>query len=467
VQDAPRIGKGFVAMKLPRTPVPIHSLLAMTLALGFAAYGRASDPLIPQIPEVMPLPDAMIVAKKQAPKPNDANKPLVWKKWIPTGKPLTLKECLDIGQENQPAVKAAKASLASGERGYLGLQNFSRALELISADLPVRRLQAQKGIVAASAEVLKAQQEVTYDVTRMYFTYVYATQQEVTANDIVEQMETFYRVAEDILKAGVIDPKVKINNFTLYALDDAIGEIRRLRDKASLGRKQALAALKEAMGVDQAFELVPATAELPLMAGTVALEEVTALAMSRRTELVQAAVVLDVTRLEVCAQSKLGHRKTVQTFAAGSDLHSRVLPAPLRNGEYRPGPVAPEMPTILAGSRDDRVSRALALCDRQEAVYEKVVGLVKLEAANAFLTWQSTAERVKEAKVRYDRGLKVLEESRAAAAARNDPELLVKNEALAGKAQAEYLEAVQRLIEALVNLERVTGGGVRPDFPGR
>jgi len=83
------------------------------------------------------------------------------------------------------------------------------------------------------------------------------------------------------------------------------------------------------------------------------------------------------------------------------------------------------------------------------------------------LTWQSTAERVKEAKVRYDRGLKVLEESRAAAAARNDPELLVKNEALAGKAQAEYLEAVQRLIEALVNLERVTGGGVRPDFPGR
>jgi len=221
------------------------------------------------------------------------------------------------------------------------------------------------------------------------------------------------------------------------------------------------------MGVDQAFELVPATAELPLMAGTVTLEEVTALAMSRRTELVQAAVVLDVTRLEVCAQSKLGHRKTVQTFAAGSDLHSRVLPAPLRNGEYRPGPVAPEMPTILAGSRDDRVSRALALCDRQEAVYEKVVGLVKLEAANAFLTWQSTAERVKEAKVRYDRGLKVLEESRAAAAARNDPELLVKNEALAGKAQAEYLEAVQRLIEALVNLERVTGGGVRPDFPGR
>ena len=125
------------------------------------------------------------------------------------------------------------------------------------------------------------------------------------------------------------------------------------------------------------------------------------------------------------------------------------------------------MPTILVGTREDRVARALDLCARQEAVYEKVVGLVKLEATNAFLTWQTTAERVKEAKTRFDRGIKVLDESRAAAAARQDPELLVKNEALAGKAQAEFVEAVQKHLEALINLERVTGGGVQADFPGR
>lgn len=454
-------------MKLPRSNRPVRWLAVGAAALGIAFECSAADPLIPQIPQIVPVPEPKAAVRRQAPKSGESTKAPAWKKWVPEGKELTLRECLDIGQENQPAVKAAKASLASGGRGYLGLQNFGRALELLSPDLPIRRQQAQKGILASTAEVLKAQQEATYDVSRLYFTYVYATQQEVTANDIVEQMETFYRVAEDILKAGVIDPKVKINNFTLYALDDAIGEIRRLRDKATLGRKQSLAALKEAMGVGQDFALVPATKELPLMAGSVTLDDVTAMAMSRRAELVQASVVLDVTRLEVCAQGQLSRRKTVQTFAAGSDLHSRVLPAPLRNGEYRPGPVAPEMPTILAGSREDRVSRALALCDRQEAVYEKAVGLIRLEAANAYLTWQSTADRVKDARVRYDRGLKVLEESRAAAAARNDPEMLVKNEALAGKAQAEYLEAVQRLLEALINLERVTGGGIRPDFPGR
>lgn len=443
--------------------IDIRWLTVFAVVLSCNVICQATDPLIPAFPQAVPTVKELL--RRQPDKP-ETDKP-AWKKWVPPGKALELRECLEIGQANQPTVKAAKASLASGERGYLALQNFSRAVELISGDLPVRRLQAQRGIVAASSEVLKAQHEVTYDVTRMFFTYVYATQQEQTAQDIVEQMETFYRVAEDILKAGVIDPKVKINNFTLYALDDAIGEIRRLREKASLGRKQSLAALKEAMGVGQDFELVPATKELPLMAGNVTLGKVTQMALARRTELVQAAVVLDVTRLEVCAQARLNHRKTVQTFAAGSDLHSKVLPTSLRNGEYRPGPVAPEMPTILAGSRDDRVGRALALCDRQEAVYEKVLGLVRLEAEYAFLQWQSTAERVRDAKIRYDRGLKVLEESRAAAAARQDPELLVKNEALAGKAQAEYLEAVQRLIEALINLERVTGGGVRPDFPGR
>ena len=75
--------------------------------------------------------------------------------------------------------------------------------------------------------------------------------------------------------------------------------------------------------------------------------------------------------------------------------------------------------------------------------------------------------RVKEAKERYDKGLKILEASRAAAETRMDPELLVRNEALVGKAQAEYIDAVQKNIEALINLEKVTGGAVVPAFPGR
>jgi outer membrane protein TolC len=392
-------------------------------------------------------------------------KPFV--KWTPKGEPIGLAASLAIGFENAPTIKAAQASLASSTAGYLALQNFHRGLDLLRPDLPIRRQQAQRGISVGTADVLKAQQENVYDISRLYYTYVYATQQEYTATEIVEQMENFYEIANEILRSGAAGPNAKINQFTLYALEDAIGEIRRLRERATLGRKQALFAWKEAMGVGPEREIYPADKELPLMGGHVTQEQVVEFALSRRAELVQAAAAVDVSRLEICAQDRVRNGTSLNTFAAGSDLHSRNMPAPVRNGEYRPGAVAPEMPTTLVGKRSDRVARAYELAKHQEAVYEKAVGLIRLEAINAFLYWQSAVERVKEAKVRFDRGQKILEESRKAAAAKPDPELLVRNEALAGKAQAEYVEAVQKQIEALIALEKVTGGAVVPTFPGR
>ena len=70
---------------------------------------------------------------------------------------------------------------------------FSRLISSgmgLRPDLPFRRQQAQRGLAVGTADVLKAQQENVYDVSRMYYTYVYATQQEQTASEIVEQMES-------------------------------------------------------------------------------------------------------------------------------------------------------------------------------------------------------------------------------------------------------------------------------------
>ena len=40
-------------------------------------------------------------------------------------------------------------------------------------------------------------------------------------------------------------------------------------------------------------------------------------------------------------------------------------------------------------------------------------------------------------------------------------------EVIAAKAQSEYVQAVHDYLLALAALERVTAGGIRPDFPGR
>ena len=456
---------------------------AAVVAVGLA---RAGDPLPLEAPPLPPLPlPPMVAAAKQEPKQEpkkevgkepakengngkekDAPKPPPWKAWQPPGRPISLGECLRIAEQRQPAVVAAQHSVSASVRGYLAVANIHRALELFSPDLPFRRRQAHRGIAAATAEVQKVIQESVYDTTRVYFEYVRATQQEQTAADIIEQMESFYRLAVDLLNTGAADPK-KLNKFTVYVLEEAIVEIRQLRDRASTGRRLAVAALRQAMGVEPDVEVYPADTKLPVMGGQVTEEQVVGFALAGRPELVQVSVLVDVTRLEVCAQGAIRHRKSVPTFASGGDLHSRMLPAAVRNGEYRPGAVSPEMPANLVGNREERVARAVALSDRQDEVYRATVALVRLEAVNAYLNWKATAERMEEAEKRFERGKKLVEESRVAAVARQDPELLVRNEALAGKAQANYVEAVYEHLKALMTLERVTAGQVRAGFTNR
>ena len=259
-------------------------------------------------------------AKKDQDKDKDDEKPKTTetKAIEPPLPPLTLGECLAIAREHQPTIRAALHSQRAAELGYQSVMNLRPFTELFSPDIPVRREQARRGLAVSAAEIQLAIQENTQDVTFLYFSYVYARQSEQTASDVIEQMEAYYQVAENIVKLGVREPKLKINQFTLYALQNLIGEVKQLRVKAETGRRLALTALKDAMGVDPNYEFEPVTKELPLMLdGTVTKEQVIADALARRPELAQAAAGVDVFRLEVCAQEKVPYGKRVATLASG------------------------------------------------------------------------------------------------------------------------------------------------------
>jgi outer membrane protein TolC len=246
---------------------------------------------------------------------------------------------------------------------------------------------------------------------------------------------------------------------------DGLGQVKALQVTAQSGKKLALAALKEAMGVDPAFDFVPKDVELPLMKGNTTLEQVTELALTRRPELAMAAGGVDVFRLEVESQSKFRFRRTVETLAIGADLHATALPTALRNGEYRPAPTPPEMPLSLLGTRQERVERACTLSLRQDAVYEKIVNLVRLEATKAYLTWRQDADALEEAKIRFDNANKLI--ALAKTSQNLDKEKLIQYLVTAGKAQSDYLTAAHNYVKSLLVLERVTSGGVRPAFPGK
>jgi len=457
---------------------PSGRLVAVACTLFAAGASLAQGPPLTQPPQEgrvklvlrQPVAGGQDQGKKddkKEDKDGKGEKKPIWKAWQPSGQTLTLGECLAIGQSRQPTIEAATASLAAAERGYVALVGLRPVTDILSPDLPVRRLQSQRGLSAACAEVVKVRQENTYDICRLYFTYVYATQQEQTAAEIVEQLDSFLEIAKEFLKLPVPDPKVKVNEFSLGEIEAVISEVRDLREEASTGRKKAMFALKEAMAVPRDFEFVPAEKELPLMGGTVDQETVVNLALSRRAELVQAAVLVDVTRLEVCAQAKLSRRIRAHTFASGTDLHARYIPAAVRNGEYRPGAIAPEMPTEIVGSKDDRVDRMTQHLRVHEAAYAKVTGLIQLEAINAFLNWEQAMRKVKDSQEAHKKAQDLVEKARLAAQTRMDPELLVRTESLASKAQARYVKAVQEQVLALIALEKVTAGGVVPAFDKR
>ncbi|CAN5456036.1 hypothetical protein BH11PLA2_BH11PLA2_32050 [soil metagenome] len=378
-------------------------------------------------------------------------------------KTLSLAECLAIGAEKQPAIVAAVASLKASESGYASLMKIKSIASLAAPDLPFRKQQSERGLIVANADVAKATQENRYDIIRLYYTFVYARQQDGTAYDIGTQMRVYYGVAEELSK----EPGSNVNQYKLFAMKEAINEVDKLRITARTGQSMALAALKEAMGVDQSFDFIPRDTELPVMGGTVTEEQVVQLAKQRRPELAMASAGVDAFRLEVCAQNAVKYRQKVPTLASGSDLHSRLVPLPHRNGEYRPGALAPEMPGVLVGSKDDRVSRAQDIALRQDALFDKTQQLVALEATNSYFNWQAATAKMAIAKIRFENGKDIAKKSREGAANSKDQEGLIRTEALAGKAQADYIEAVYDHIKQLATLERVTAGGVKPAFPDK
>ena len=160
----------------------------------------------------------------------------------------------------------------------------------------------------------------------------------------------------------------------------------------------------------------------------------------------------------------------VPTLATGGDIKAREVPGTVRElgGQYKPGAIMPEMPPQLVGNQADRVARAMHYSQRADAVYEKVRNLVRLEAENAFFEYELAAKNVTGGQLKFNSGKSLMVSLREAADNPNaEREQLVRGYVEAARAQSDYVEAVWQYLLTLAHLERVTAGGVRPDFPGR
>jgi outer membrane protein TolC len=386
---------------------------------------------------------------------------------------LSLEEARRLALEKQPALAAYRASLAAAEAKANALENL-RLAALVRRDLPTRRLQASQGVIATNAQLRKAEQATIYATTRTWLSVVYARQQLALADkaldespDTVTSLSYLRKVAGNIYKDST---RRDVKKWDVDQIDVLIRISRARREQAKEGVERALAALREAVGLERDCPLdVPANAKLPGLTLKLTKDEVISLALERRGEIVQSAVGVEVTSLEIDAQKMIfGPRG--DTFASGSDLHAEAVPQGIANGEYRPGAITVEMPGQFVGHKSARVEQAQALQSRAVAVADKTRHLITLEAVDAYLKWTESSRKAEEYQKAATLGEKAADEAR---------EAFNPNDKMGGKPTLQEivelrvratqitLRANQARFEALLALaalERITAGGVCPGF---
>lgn len=443
-------------------------LARAAVALGFVvallpndSRGQQPAPVLPTV-RIPGLP-AAVRAKKPAQPPKEEKS----NDGVPE---LSLGDCIAIAIERQPSLRAMRSSQEATAAGQHALNNIGRLGSLLSPDLPIRKEQAQRGVIAAAADLQKLHNEVVHDVTRLYYTVVYARQQQQLADDVVAQVETFVDIARKLLNSATPGDMTQAK---LDVMMIALTKIKILQAKAHAGVKSAEAGLREIMGVaDRSLKFRIKDKELPLMGQNVALTEqqIVDMALGRRPELALAAAAADAFRLEVYAQGMLRFRRSVPTLSSASDIHSRLLPTGSRDPEhdYRPEPIPPEMPPMVVGDRKARVARITQYSHRADAIYDKVRDLMIVEAETTFYHFEQTSKGLADAKEGFKASKSLVDRVREQFDNPKAPkEQLLLGYAQAAEAQTGYVEAAYRYLLALAALERVTAGGVRPAFPGR
>lgn len=384
----------------------------------------------------------------------------------PTGGPseeLTLEKAIDLALRKQPNIAAAQASLHAAQIQY---QTAHSPFAIFTGpQIIYRRQQATQGLAIAQAGLTQAELETIQAVTRNYLSYLYAREQTAIADETVRSLGVMAQLAKKLVDAGSREVTTsdleRINTYQLIA------QTRLAR--ARLGTEQARAALREAIGLSEKDPLQVAavsladyydsvTKHMREHKQTISCDKAVELALAHRPEATQAHLLAEVTALELKAQG-LTLRTNALSFAARSDIHAKTLPATILDPDYRPGPIGPEMPAVLSGTRRSRQARVEALYHRALAGAEKVEHLVALEVRVLCARLHELEEQVNLLRQAVARAAKLRKDAeKAYAADQLSTEKMLTAQLLDAQTRADLNEALYSYCITLAALQRATAG---------
>lgn len=429
---------------------PVLAIALLTAAVAAAQQPKSTLPTpkpVPKLPELPPPSEAPLGGGQVVSR-------------------YTLGEALAIGLSKHPQLEAFRASMNASLSSAEGLGQVDRMAGFITPDIEFRKQQSDIGLKAALAEYEQGQHDVAYAIIRCYYTVVYAREQAKLARNLVEEIETAYDQAKRIVEGKGLGVK-GLNNITVTTIGTLLAGVRERLVMAETGVKSARAALREAMGVDPAYRVDAADETLPEITAKIDADTVIAHAVTRRGEVKLTQMGVDVTRLEACAQWSKRFNIRSTTYASGADIHARPVPLPEREPNYKPGAIGPSMPQTLVGKRETRTATANIYADRAKAAAEQARSLVAVEADLGFNRWEQAVRNIAIYKRGSEDARRMIEMQRQAAGAESNRREELQNEAAATQVYAKLNEALYENIIALANLERITAGGIRINFPGR
>jgi outer membrane protein TolC len=425
---------------------------SLALALGMSVPGYAQD-ISPRVPPI---------ERQTQPgsPPVEHVAPAVHK--------LDLDTAVQQALGNQPTLRAARAgqnaSIASRQAADSPFAIFS------GPQIKYRRQQADLGVQIADANLQQVELETVNAVTRTYLGVLYAREQQQIAEKAHSQLEVVHRSAKRAVEEGTSKDitKLDVERLETYML------LAKTRvEEAKLGMGRAKAALREAIGLPCQTPIEIGDEKLSKFyddfakyrqarGANLSIKDAVAAAVQRRAELRQATLASQVHCLEVEAQGVIFH-PTSRTFAAMSDIHGKILPASIIDGDYRPGPVGPEMPVYLAGSREDRVARAQHFYERSLAVVDKARGLISLEVEEACARLLGNGEQIAHLESAAQKTKNLYEKAEAAYRAdpvQNNLNQLLQIQLLEAQTRAQLNDAYYKFGQALASLQRATVGAI-------
>jgi outer membrane protein TolC len=304
-----------------------------------------------------------------------------------------------LSHPNLPPFRAAQQAALSALPSGFTTEVFGQSLlfNQVLATQPLytggkiryRNQQAGLGVQAAGAQVVQSRQQTAFEVSRAYYGILLARELVRVIDDTAGRYRAVERLVNSLLEEG--DENVTTADLARFRALRVSAESQKVEFQRAVDL--ARAALRQAMGLDPQAPVAPADERLEFRPVALELPALTAQALSRRPELIQAEIGVKNAVLEE-KLAAAAFCPNVGLYGSFNTLSGqRTFPNPHEGEEWAAG-ISAEVPLFTGCRRLAERRKAGYQIQQAQETLQSARSLVTLEVEKVYLQYTEMAERV-------------------------------------------------------------------------